>query len=92
MNNIITAYITKYALTQGIWKCTAETVRDVEGMIVVRRSGNYPAYFHGEGKEWHRTEEEAFQRVDEMRRKKIKSLEKQIEKLEDLIVRVKEIS
>lgn len=72
------AYITKYALTKGILEKEAEECGN--GMIATREKWN--AYFHGEGKEWHRTKEEAIKRAEEMRKKKICSLEKQIEKLE----------
>ena len=40
--------------------------------------------YHGEGKEWCRTKEEAIKRAEEMRKKKICSLKKQIEKLNSL--------
>jgi hypothetical protein len=41
-------------------------------------------YFHGEGREWHRTEKAAKAKATEMRDKKIKSLTKQIIKLKSM--------
>jgi hypothetical protein len=41
-------------------------------------------YFHHEGKEWHRTEAEAKARANKMVLDKIKSLKKQLAKLESL--------
>lgn len=71
-------YATKYALTDGILHDEAEIV---EGMAVMRHRG---FYFHGEGREWHRTEEAAKARAEEMRIKKISSHQKAIKKLENL--------
>lgn len=74
-------WITKYALTQGIIeKEVREGGKGFEGMIVTK--DKYPACFHGEGKEWHRTKESAIKEAEEMRKKKIESLKKQIKKLE----------
>ena len=75
-------WITKYALTDGIIENDAEVCIDTDAtgnMIVCDR-----VYFHGEGREWHRTKESAIQKAEEMRQKKIASLKKQIEKLEGM--------
>lgn len=73
-------YSTKYALTDGI---VEKEVRDVgDGMVEVLEGYGY--YLHGEGKEWHRTWESAVARAEEMRHKKIKSVEKQLEKLKNM--------
>lgn len=75
------AWITKYALTEGI-QC-----REVEGSahdMVMDRSGNHPMFFHKVGREFHFTPESALHRAEEMRHKKIESLKKQIKKLEAL--------
>lgn len=73
-------YITKYALTQGIFEKEAED----RGDEVIKTVDEWPALFHGEGKEWHRTKESAVKRAEEMKIKKIQSLGKQIEKLKNL--------
>lgn len=75
-------YITKYALTQGIFEAEAEECPGFKGMIEI--SGEYPEYYHGEGKDWHRTKAGAVKRAEEMREKKILSLQKQIERLKNL--------
>lgn len=79
-------YITKYALSQGIK--TAEAQECGDDMIEERgAAGGYTQYFHGEGKEWHRSREAAVKRAEEMRKKKIESLFKQISKLEKMSFR-----
>lgn len=73
------AYITKYALTSGIIQTEGEITSN--GALFDMRA-SVPIYYHGEGKEWHRTKKEAIARAEEMRQKKIASLKKQIDKLE----------
>lgn len=75
-------WITKYALTQGIIKSEAEDCGD--RMIRVKNENGYFEYYHGEGKEWHKTEESAIEKAEQMRQKKIESLKKQIQKLEKM--------
>jgi len=75
-------WITKYALSAGIKVVSsleAEVSENHPSMLAVK---GYFAYFHGEGKEWHRSRESALARVEEMRKTKIASLKKQIAKLE----------
>jgi len=80
---VINAYITKYALTTGIYKMQV-TYYPYENMIVQRGSaGVCDHYFHQN--EWYRTWEEAWARAEEMRKKKIDSLRKQIDRLEDMV-------
>ena len=71
-------YITRYALSDGILEKDAEECDRFPGMIRTDDG----AHFHGEGKDWTRTKEAAAARAEEMKAKKIKSLKKQIEKLE----------
>jgi len=75
------AYVTKYALTMGILELEVEDADD--GMIKDTR-GQFPSYYHGEGKEWHRTREAAVKRAEVMRTKKIASIKKQLAKIENL--------
>lgn len=76
-------WITKYALSSGIQEMDAEDCGDrFPGMIVVSKPQRQT--FHGEGKEWHRTEQAAKTRAAVMRHDKINSLQKQIAKLEKL--------
>lgn len=73
-------WITKYALTQGIFKLH---VIDA-GNDVVRSADNALEIFHKEGRDWHITKESAIARAEEMRQKKIASLARQITKLEKM--------
>lgn len=81
-------WITKYALTQGIYE--AEVINnclttDPSGnMIEVKEKNKINSYYHEKGKEWHETKESAIKRAEEMRRKKIASLRKQIERLDKM--------
>ncbi len=72
------AYITRYALTQGIFKREVKEYYDASGSITVRDRAPY------QKGDWHRTEKEAALKAEEMRLARIKSLEKQIQKLENL--------
>lgn len=78
-------WITKYALTQGIQE---DDARDFDDDIIridqTIENGCYqfPQYFH-KG-EWFKTKEEAIQKAEEMRLKKIKSLEKQLNKFRQM--------
>jgi len=77
-------WITKYALTQGIYEAKVEISPVMPGMAI-QPQGKIPTiYYHGEGEEWHRTYESAKARAEEMVRSKIKSLQKQITKLQGL--------
>lgn len=72
-------YITKYALTEGIFEVEAEPCEDNPKMI--RVPGRYAAFFHGEGRDWHRTFESARDRAEAMRVKKRESLRRSMAKL-----------
>ena len=76
------AYITKYALTEGILQMEVEQDERFPNMVCYRE--NYTRYIHGEGHNWHRTIESARDRAEVMRAKKIASIKKQIAKLESL--------
>lgn len=83
----ITAYITKYALTVGIMEREATVIVSSGGtMIEVEIPAAigfaYTHFFHGG--DWHRTREAAVSKALEMRARKVKSLRKQLAKLEDM--------
>lgn len=82
---IFTAWITKYALTRGVYKLEVEQAADGQDGKYVYGRDRYSQQFVGEGKEWHRTPEAALQRADDMRKEKIASLRKQIKKLEGIV-------
>lgn len=75
-------WITRYALTKGIIE--SEVIYCGDDMVRERKQGCFPIYYHGEGHEWHKTKESAIAKAEEMRKKKIASLKKQIEKLEKM--------
>lgn len=76
-----TYYISKYALTKGVY--AVETDEPLfEGRMVVVRQKYGDAYYHNEGQDWHRTREAANAKAEQMRIKKIGALKKQIVKLE----------
>ncbi len=75
----IKAWVTKCALTEGIQLVDGEVCHEISsGML------SYGAYGTAHGKDWHRTPEAALARAEEMRKAKIASLRKSIEKMERL--------
>jgi hypothetical protein len=80
------AYITKHALTKGIYTVEIETdnVSSFDMDEILCFKGNY---FIGKGVEWHLTKEAAINKAEEMRLKKIASLKKQLAKMEALSFR-----
>ena len=73
------AWITQYALTQGVFivENAAQSVRN-PATILVKHFTFY------DKPHWHETEEEAHYRVEELLRKKLRSLNKQFDRLKDL--------
>jgi hypothetical protein len=74
-------WITKYALTQGIYDVEGEVCTGQIDMFVQKNCGMISCYYHGEGKEWHRTRRAAVATAKEMRDRKIASIQKKIAKL-----------
>jgi hypothetical protein len=74
-------YITKYALTSGIFEAEGEVSNLNEKMIVVGK-GVDPAYFFRN--DWHTDFATARWRAEEMRKTKLVSLKKQLEKYQQL--------
>lgn len=85
-NEDITAWVTKYALTDGIQKVSG-TVRHETSSDMLSRVG-FRECLHGN--DWHRTPEAALARAEEMRKNKIASLKKSIAKLEAMTFMVEE--
>jgi hypothetical protein len=71
----VMVWITKYALTKGIFCKEAE----IKGDMI-----KYDRYSCELKPDWHLTQEEAIKRAEEMREKKIKSLKKSLAKMEGL--------
>ena len=74
-------YITKYALTKGIFKAKVKQLGDD---TVEVQDSFLPTYYHGNGREWCLTKEFAIKRAEEMRKKKLDSLKNQIQTLKNL--------
>lgn len=69
-------WITRYALTEGVFEEEVELLEQFPNIGVVKERGGYY-----QPPDWHRTREEAVKRAEEMRVKKIASLKRQIDKL-----------
>jgi hypothetical protein len=76
--DIETAWITKYALTTGVYQAEVETYEDDPNMA--QAANGMHQYFHGD--EWHRDKSSAIAKAESMRVKKLASLKKQIARLE----------
>jgi len=76
----IKAWITKYALTEGIQLVNGEVCHGISSTMLT-----YGQYGTAHGIDWHRTPEAALARAEEMRIAKIKSLRKSIAKMESLV-------
>jgi len=76
-------FITKYALTQGIIKKDAEELSN-NGMIKVAKGGDFffDSYYHKN--EWFDNLTDAALHAEEMRKKKIELVKKQLAKLEKM--------
>ena len=75
-------FITKYALSQGIYEAEVEDCGD--GMVRQPNANCYASCFHGEGREWAKTREAAIECAEKMRTRKLASIEKQVKKLKAL--------
>lgn len=76
-------WISKYALTKGIFEMDAEE-STVSPDMVTNVANPWREHYHGEGRQWHRTWGDAVVRAMEMRDAKVKSLRKKLAKLERL--------
>lgn len=81
----ITAYITKYALSQGIQKVEGYVCHETS-MHLFRDDNSFVRYYH-KG-QWHRTPEEALKRAEQMRKTRVAALERKLTKFENLIFRI----
>lgn len=90
INEIFEAWITKYALNKkvGVFKIKGHT--SFTGKYFIQESTE-PYYswtwtklYSIEGKEWHRTEQGAIERAKEMQKEKITSLQKELERVQQL--------
>jgi hypothetical protein len=74
---VITAWVTKYALSGGIQVVKGEVCHDISSTML-----SWKPYGTAHGKDWHRTQDAALARAEEMRKAKIAALRKSIAKME----------
>lgn len=74
-------WITRYAITEGIFSVEAEISN---GMACYRRDGRYQEFAHGKFKDWHPDFDSALLRAEELKLKKIQSLENSMKKIKAL--------
>lgn len=79
--DLLEVYVTRYALTKGIQKRIVKLTHTPE---MVGDSKESHLFYHGEGDDWHYTLKAAIKRANEMKRKKVENLKKQLYKIEAL--------
>ena len=80
---IFQAWITKYALSDGIFQVEVEECGDkMVKENAPRWPGTLAQYFHGN--DWHTSRTEAVKRAEDMRKRKIASLRKKLDQLEGM--------
>ena len=86
MNEIIHVFITKYALTLGIQEKDAEVCASISSKMIEVKSGpenhSYGEHYHKP--HWHLTREDAVVQAEKMRKNKLASLKKSMDKLTKL--------
>lgn len=75
-------WVTKYALTSGIFECDAEICSDVSTDMIRIKRNHFDEYFHKN--EWYTSKLDAIVRAEEMKEKKINSLNKQLNKISNI--------
>lgn len=78
----ITVWVTKYALTTGIFEAEASICSNDDQMIIVYGEDGRHDYFHRPF--WHETKNGAIEHANLLKDRKIKNLKKQIVKFESL--------
>jgi hypothetical protein len=74
------AWVTKYALTTGIVAIEGEVYENRPRQLLrIKKSGGPPEFYHKPY--WHEHRADALRHAEELRRKKIAALEKQIDRL-----------
>ena len=75
-------WITKYALTKGIIEVDGELISS-DFVSILNRGVSLPTHWFYKG-DWHSDKQSAIKKAEEMRQKKIESMKKQIQKLEEM--------
>ena len=86
-----TVYITKYAVSQGILKVKADILSGGTMISWKPNDSSITQYFHGRGRDWHTTLESAMKRAEDMRLRKVASLNKQLHKIATTAIQVVEL-
>ena len=79
-------FISKYALSSGIFSVEAEFLESKDSVKYRRDGGSFMEFAHKN--EWHSCADKAIARAEEMRIAKLKSLDKQINKYSSMIFSV----
>lgn len=74
-------WVTKYALSTGIFSADA---RQVSPTMVAYKHGGFSADSYAHGNDWHLSEEKAIARAEEMRKKRVASMEKSLKTIKAL--------
>lgn len=77
-------WISVYALMQGIEEKDVEICSSISEDTVIENGIDCIRFYHGKGREWHLTKEDAIRKADELRNKKIDLLKRQIKKLQNM--------
>lgn len=79
------AWVTKYAFSDGVIAVDGHIPHYINKKVFCYAAmGSIDINVHGN--DWHRTKEAALEHVENQRKKKIASLKKQIEKLENMAI------
>ena len=89
-NENITAWVTKYALTDGIQKVSGTVRHETSSDMLSYIGSRYDLRECVHDNDWHRTPEAALARAEEMRKNKIASLKKSIAMLEAMTFSVED--
>ncbi len=81
-------YVTKYALTTGIFSIDADVSEDGKMALYKQSGSRFTEFAHGN--EFHLTKEGALSRAEEMRIRKLQSLDKKVKQLSAMKFEVKE--
>ena len=79
-------FISKYALSSGIFAAEAEFLENKDSVKFRRDSSSFMEFAHKN--EWHSCADNAIERAEEMRIAKLKSLDKQAKKVSALVFEI----
>ena len=84
-------YITKYALTEGILTGTAAVIDGNMASVYVLHDSKGRVFnevttkqYHFHNRDWHKTRTDAVARAEDMKQKKIRCLERNLRKIQEL--------